>query len=314
MEKKKLKVVFMGTPDFAVPSLKALVESGFQVPLVITQPDKPAGRGKKLKPPPVKTVAQKLGIEVLQPKRIKENAELKEKLRAIKPDLIVVAAYGKILPEWLLNLPKFGVVNVHASLLPEYRGASPIQAALLDGKEETGVTIMKVIPELDAGPIIAQEKVKIEPEDNAQTLHDKLSELGAKLLVETLPRYVKGELKPVEQDDSKATYCKQITKEMGKIDWKESAHKIFNAVRAFTPWPSAYTFYKGKRVKITSAEPVEGSGKPGEVIKADRELVVACGKGALKIKRLRPEGKKEISGEEFIRGYRVKEGDLFGES
>ena len=302
----------MGTPDFAVPSLKKLIEKGYDVKLVVTQPDKPAGRGKKVTPPPVKVVAEKAGIPVYQPEKVKENSKLKKKLLEIEPDLIVVAAYGKILPEWLLNLPKHGTINVHASLLPKYRGASPIQWALLNGEEETGVTIMKVIPELDAGDIISQKRVKIEKEDNAKTLHDKLSEVGAELLVETIPLYISGKLKPVPQREEEATYCPQIKKEMGKIEWSESAEKIFNKIRAFTPWPSAYTTFRGKRVKILKAEPVEGSGRPGEVIKAGRELTVATGKGALRIERLRPEGRKEISGEEFVRGYRVKEGDLFG--
>lgn len=302
----------MGTPDFAVPSLKKLVESGYDVKLVVTQPDKPAGRGKKVTPPPVKVVAEELGIPVYQPEKVKENDELKKRLLEVEPDLIVVAAYGKILPEWLLNLPKYGTINVHASLLPKYRGASPIQWALLNGEEETGVTIMKVIPKLDAGDIISQKRVKIEKEDNAKTLHDKLAEVGAELLVKTLPLYVSGKLKPVPQNEEEATYCPQIKKEMGKIDWRESAEKIFNKIRAFTPWPSAYTTFKGKRVKILKGEPVEGSGEPGEVIEAGKNLIVAAGKGALKIERLRPEGRKEISGEEFVRGYRVKKGDRFG--
>ncbi len=309
---KKLKLVFMGTPDFAVPSLKKLIDEGYDVKLVVTQPDRPAGRGKKLTSPPVKVVAEKSGIPVYQPERIKENKELKRELLNIEPDLIVVAAYGKILPEWLLNLPKYGTINVHASLLPKYRGASPIQWALLNGEEETGVTIMKVIPKLDAGDIISQRRVKIEKEDNAQTLHDKLAKAGAELIVETIPRYISGEIKPVPQNEEEATYCPQIKKEMGKIDWSRSSEEIFNQVRAFTPWPSAFTKFRGKLVKITKAQPVEGTGKPGEVIRADRELIVATGSGALKIERLKPEGRKEISGEEFIRGYRVKVGDFFG--
>ena len=198
----------MGTPDFAVPSLKALHEAGYEIPLVITQPDKPAGRGKKITPPPVKVLAKNLGIPIYQPEKVKGNEELIEKLKEISPDLIVVAAYGKILPDEILNLPKFGCINIHASLLPEYRGASPIQSALLDGKEKTGVTIMLISPELDAGDIISQREVPIEKSDNAQTLHDKLAQVGAELLIETIPLYVSGELKPVPQNNSKATYCK----------------------------------------------------------------------------------------------------------
>jgi len=302
----------MGTPEFAVPSLKALVEAGYSVPLAITQPDRPAGRGKRLRPPPVKIEAERLGIDVYQPEKIKENRELKALLEEISPDLIVVAAYGKILPEWLLNLPKKGVVNVHASLLPKYRGASPIQSALLNGEKETGITIMEVIPQLDAGPIISQERIEIADEDNAQTLHDKLSKLGAELLIKTLPKYLSGEIVPRPQREEEATYCTQIRKEMGRIDWRERGEAIFNKVRAFTPWPSAYARFNGRLVKITKARPVEGEGAPGEVIRADRELVVATGEGALKIERIKPEGRKEITGEEFIRGYRVKVGDRFG--
>ncbi|RUM43343.1 MAG: methionyl-tRNA formyltransferase [Desulfurobacterium sp.] len=308
---KKLRIVFMGTPEFAVPSLRALREAGYEVALVITQPDRPAGRGRRITPPPVKVEAERLHIPVYQPERVKGNTELFEILKEVNPDLIVVAAYGKILPDEILNLPRFGCINVHASLLPEYRGASPIQSALLDGKEETGVTIMKISPELDAGDIISQRKVKIEKSDNAQTLHDKLARIGAELLIETIPDYVSGKITLIPQDSSKATYCKPITKEMGRIDWKLPAEKIFNMVRAFTPWPSAYAEFKGKRVKVTEVEPVDLKGNPGEVIRADRELIVAAGSGALKIKKIRPEGRKEITGEEFIRGYRVKVGDRF---
>ena len=307
-----LKVVFMGTPDFAVPSLKALKREGYEVPLVITQPDKPAGRGKRLRPPPVKVLAQELGLRVYQPEKVKENWELKGILEGIKPDLIVVAAYGKILPEWLLDLPKYGTINVHASLLPKYRGASPIQWAILNGEKETGITIMKVIPELDAGPILSQKKVKIEEEDNAKTLHDKLANLGAELLVETIPKFVFGEIEPVPQDEGRATYCPQIKKEMGRVNWQEGSREIFNKVRAFYPWPCAFTSFKGKGIKLLKVRPVEGEGEPGEVIEVKGGLKVATGEGALLIERLKPEGKKEISGEEFVRGYRVRVGDSFG--
>ncbi len=302
----------MGTPDFAVPSLKALKEAGYEIPLVITQPDKPAGRGKRLKPPPVKVEAERLGLKVYQPERIKDNEELKKILEEISPDLIVVAAYGKILPDWLLKLPKYGVINVHASLLPKYRGASPIQAALLNGERKTGITIMKVIPELDAGDVISQREVEIKKEDNAQTLHDRLAQVGAELLTETIPKFTKGEIEPKPQNHDKATYCPKITKEMGRINWERSAEEIFNMVRAFTPWPGAFTYYKGKMVKLTKVKPAEGKGEPGEVIEAGKRLIVATGKGALEILRIKPEGRKEISGDEFIRGYRVRAGDRFG--
>jgi len=301
----------MGTPDFAVPSLKALKEAGYEIPLVITRPDKPAGRGKRLKPPPVKVEAERLGLKVYQPERIKDNEELKKILEEISPDLIVVAAYGKILPDWLLKLPGYGVINVHASLLPRYRGASPIQAALLNGEKKTGVTIMKVIPELDAGDILSQREVEIREEDNAQTLHDRLAQVGAELLIETIPGFIRGEIEPRPQNHSQATYCPKITKEMGRIDWERSAGEIFNMVRAFTPWPGAFTHHRGKMVKLTEVRPVEGKGRPGEVIEAGRRLVVATGEGALEILKIKPEGRKEIGGDEFIRGYRVRAGDTF---
>ena len=301
----------MGTPEFAVPSLKKLKEAGYEIPLVITQPDKPAGRGKKLTPTPVKVVAQELGIRVYQPKRIKGNQELLKLLKEISPELIVVAAYGKILPEWLLEIPKYGAINVHASLLPKYRGASPIQAALLNGEKESGVTIMKVSPELDAGDIISQERVKVEEEDTAKSLHDKLAQLGGELLVKTIPLYVEGKLKPIPQENSKATYCRQIKKEDARIKWEEPAEKIFNAVRAFNPWPGAFTFFKGKRIKVLKVKKAEGEGEPGEVISTKGGLKVATGEGALLVETLKPEGRKEMSGEEFVRGYRLKIGDKF---
>ena len=305
------RIIFMGTPDFAVPSLKALVGKGFQIPLVVTQPDRPAGRGRKLTPPPVKVVAENLGLQVVQPEKIKDNEEFKRLIETINPDLIVVVAYGKILPSWLLNLPRYGCINLHASLLPEYRGASPIQSALLDGKTQTGVTVMKITEELDAGDILSQKVVPIDRSDNAQTLHDKLANVGAELLVETLPLYIEGKITPIPQDDSKATYCTRITKEMGKIDWKEPAEKIFNKIRAFTPWPSAYTSFNGKHLKIVWAEPIDCqvNASPGTVLKADKELVVATGKGCLKVEKLKPEGRKEMSAEEFLRGYSIKTGD-----
>jgi methionyl-tRNA formyltransferase len=309
----KLKVVFMGTPEFAVPSLEKLVEEGYEIPLVITQPDKPAGRGKKLKPPPVKLLAVEKGIPVVQPESLKGNEELKKRLEELELDLIVVVAYGKILPPWILEIPKFGVLNVHASLLPKYRGASPIQSALLNGESETGVTVMKISEKLDAGDILTQRKVKIEETDNAQTLHDKLSKAGAELLTETIPLYVSGKIKPTPQNEEEATYCFKITKEMGKIDWKRPAREIFNKVRAFTPWPSAYTFFRGKRVQILKVSLINREGEPGEVLEVKDNLIVGAGEGALKIELLKPEGKREMTGADFVRGYRVKVGDKFGE-
>jgi len=311
----KLKVVFMGTPDFAVPSLNALIESQeFEVPLVITQPDKPAGRGKRLTPPPVKRFAMEKGIPVIQPEKVKGNQELFETLREISPDFIVVAAYGKILPLELLNIPLIAPVNVHASLLPKYRGASPIQSAILNGEKETGVTIMRVREKLDSGEIYIQKKTPIKDEDTSQTLHDRLSVMGGKLLVEALPRIASGELKPILQNEEEATYCGQIRKEDGLIDWQEPARAIFNKVRAFTPWPSAFTYFNGKLLKITQVKPVDGScDVAGKVVSVDDEgFTVSTGDGLLKVLKVKPEGKKEMRACDFVRGYRIKEGDVLG--
>ncbi|OMH39836.1 methionyl-tRNA formyltransferase [Desulfurobacterium indicum] len=312
---KKLNIVFMGTPDFAVPSLEKLIENeAFNVSLVVTQPDKPAGRGRKLKSPPVKLVAEKYGIPVLQPERVKENEKLFEKLKEIAPDFIVVAAYGKILPKELLEIPKIAPVNVHASLLPKYRGASPIQSALLNGEDKTGVTIMRITEKLDSGDIYIQEETPISIDDTAQTLHDRLAVMGGSLLVRALPLIASGKLKPVPQNDSEATYCAQIKKEDGKIDWRDTAENIFNKVRAFTPWPSAFTHFNGKLLKITKTLPVEGQDKPGIVVDIDREgFYVGTGEGLLKILMVKPEGKREMSAGDFVRGYRLKTGDNLGE-
>ncbi|WP_457568036.1 methionyl-tRNA formyltransferase [Desulfurobacterium sp.] len=311
---ERISVVFMGTPDFAVPSLKRLIANdSFDVSLVITQPDRPAGRGKRLKPPPVKILAGDYGIPVVQPAKIKGNEELMKRLREISPDFIVVAAYGKILPPEVLKIPRIAPVNVHASLLPAYRGASPIQSVLLNGEEKTGVTIMKVTEKLDAGDIYIQREIPIFSHDNAKTLHDRLAEIGGELLVESLPLIASGKLKPVPQDEDRATYCTQIKKGDGRIDWSESAQTIFNKIRAFTPWPSAFTSFRGKHLKITEALPVDGAGVPGQVVDIDREgFYVGTGRALLKILKVKPEGKREMSAADFVRGYRIKPGDKLG--
>ena len=304
-----MKVVFFGTPEFALPSLRALVSAGYTVPLVVTRADKPAGRGKKLTPPPVKLEAQRFGIPVLQPEG--KEQELLRRLKELEPDLAVVVAYGRFLPEGVLKVPRYGFVNLHPSLLPEYRGASPIQSALLDGKKTTGVTVLKVTPELDAGDILSQVRVPISRSDNAKTLSDRLAKVGAELLLNTIPRYVSGEITPVPQEHSRATYCYQIRKDMGRIDWKLPAERIFNMVRAFTPWPSAYTTFRGRRVKVVSGEPVSGDGEPGRVVSLENGILVGTGRGLFKIERLVPEGRKEMSAQDFVRGYRLSTKDLF---
>jgi len=313
VEAGKVKIVFMGTPEFALPSLNALLERGYSIPLVITQPDKPAGRGKRLKSPPVKEFAVKHGLEVIQPKTLKDESLIK-RIKDVSPDFIVVVAYGKIIPKEILSIPKFCVLNVHASLLPKYRGASPIQSALLNGEKETGVTIMKVNEKLDSGEIFAQKRVPIRESDNAKTLHDKLSVIGAELLVKVISEIVSGKAKPTPQDESKATYCRQISKEEGRIDWSLKAETIFNMVRAFYPWPSAYTSFRGKQLKILEVRVVEcdEKDKPGTIIKVDRQsFTVKAGDGCLEVLKVKPEGKREMSAGEFINGYRVSVGEVF---
>lgn len=313
----KIRTVFMGTSDFAVPALEALVKSGFiDLIAVVTQPDKPAGRNLELQPPPIKVAALKNNLQILQPLKAREPGFI-EKLAQYKPELIVVAAYGQILPQAILDIPPFGCLNVHASLLPEYRGAAPIQWALINGDTETGVTIMKIDAGLDSGAILTQRRVQILDTDNAQTLHDRLARVGSELLVETIPPYIEGKIIPQPQDHSKATYTKKITKEDGHIDWKLSAREIVNRIRAFTPWPGAYSFLqkddKRLMIKILEAEPIDlNCDTPGKVISvAKNHFIVCCGKGALKINQVQPEGRKKMSSAEYLAGNKLEPGQIF---
>ncbi len=291
-----MRVLFMGTPEFAVPSLEELYKE-FEIIGVITQPDKPAGRGQKLTPPPVKVLAQRLGIPVYQPEKIKPFTE---KIREMKPDCIVVVAYGKILPKEILEIPPYKVINLHASLLPKYRGPAPIQRALMSGERKTGNTVMLVNERMDAGDILSQEEIEIEEDDNFYTLSEKLAKRGAKLLKETLKGWFEGRIKPVPQNEDEATYAPYIQKEEFRICWKASAESIRNRIRGL--YPNAYTFFGEKRIKILKAKVVERTGEPGEIIDM-KEFIVACGEKALKIEELiNPKGKK-VSGEEFMRGY-----------
>ena len=261
-----MRIVFMGTAELSCASLEKLAGK-FSVVAVVTQPDKPKGRELKLQFSPVKILAEKLKLPVLQPAKARDEKFIAE-LRGLKPDLIVVVAYGQILPQTILDLPKFGCLNVHTSLLPKYRGASPIQSAILNGETETGVTIMKMDAGLDTGEIISQARTPILPEDNSQTLHDRLAQLGAELLVETIPDYVAGKILPKPQPAEGASYAAKIKKEDGKIDWNEPAEKILNRLRAFTPWPGAFTFLKTEAkpqlLKIWKAEVVEKSAEPAK--------------------------------------------------
>lgn len=300
-----VRVVFMGTPQFAVPSLNALVNTGVQVVGVVTQPDKPAGRGGKVFPSPVKVRTQELGIRLFQPKGLKKE-ENRKFLWELKPDLLVVAAYGKILPKEVLELPKFGAVNVHASLLPKYRGPSPITAAILHGDAETGVTIMKLDEGMDTGPLLEEDRVTIAPEDTTAALLPRLADLGARLLMKTLKPYLRGELFPAPQDETRATICPMLKKEDGLIDWTQPAEHIARMVRAYDPWPRTWTAWNGQRLIIRKAisanTPRRPEAAPGTVLQDTDGVRVATGEGTLLLQEVQREGRKPLPAEEFVRG------------
>jgi methionyl-tRNA formyltransferase len=312
-----LRVVFMGTADLACASLEALCRApGFSVVAAVTQPDKPKGRELKLQPTPVKIVAMKHELPVHQP--IKARApEFVDQLRGLTPDLIVVAAYGQILPQAILDIPKFGCLNVHTSLLPKYRGAAPIQWAILNGELETGVTIMKMDAGLDTGDIVAEMRTPIADTDNAQTLHDRLAKLGADLLVRTIPEYVAGQITPRPQPEEGGTYARKITRQDGRIDWLKPAREVWNQVRAFTPWPGAFTQFpregESKLLKIWDAAVQEHAFRtPGEILEAGKfGIVVACGEHALRILELQLEGGKRLTAQQFLAGHELKPGERF---
>lgn len=310
-----MRIVFWGTPDFAVESLKALLNSKHQVVGVITQPDKPKGRGQKVSPTPVKEFAMQWGIPVYQPESLKQNQDVRDILKNLNPDISVVVAYGKIIPQDIIEIPRYRTINVHASLLPEYRGAAPIQRAILEGKDRTGVCIMEIVKELDAGDVYSCKEVKIEKEDDILSIHDKLAKEGAKLLLDVLEQIEKGVAKKTPQDNSKATYAKPIQKEEGKIEWDKTAMEIFNKVRAFKVWPKAYTTFRGEVVKIIDAQVIEcpKMAVPGEIVKVDDKvgIVVSTGDGCIQIKSIQFPSGKVISSTDAVRGYRIKEGERF---
>lgn len=299
------KIVFMGTPDFSVPILQRILEDGYEVIAVVTQPDRPVGRKKTLTPPPVKVEALKHGIPVYQPEKIRQKEEL-EKILALQPDLVVTAAFGQILPKELLDAPPLGCINVHASLLPELRGGAPIHYAILQGKEKTGITIMYMAEKLDAGDILTQAEVPIDENDNVGTLHDKLSKVGADLLSDTLPKLISGELQPIPQEEEKATFAPNIKREQEKIDWSKSGIEIYNHIRGLNPWPVAYTTLNGTILKVWSSKKVKQSSstKPGTIIQIDEDgFVVSTGdETAIKITELQPSGKKRMDAKDFLRG------------
>lgn len=313
----ELRIVFMGTAELACASLAGLARTpGFQVIGVVSQPDRPRGRDMKLHPTAVKALASELNLPVHQPEKARHESFV-QILRELAPDLIVVAAYGQILPRTILDLPKYGCLNVHTSLLPKYRGAAPIQWAIIDGEPETGVTIMKMDVGLDTGDILTQVVTKITAEDNAAILHDRLATLGAELLVQTIPQYVSGSIQPRPQPAEGATYARKIEKEDGKLDWNQSAEVLFNRIRGFTPWPGAFTFLpnEAKRplLKILKVElATNASGQPGEVLASERgSILIACGNGALRVLELQREGGKRLTAAEFLIGYSLIIGSRF---
>ena len=306
------RIIFMGTSGFAVPALSGLVEAGLQVVAVYTQPDRPAGRGRRLLPSPVKQWAERQGLPLLQPASVR-SAGAVEELRALRPDVIVVAAYGKLLPQVLLDIPPRGVVNIHPSLLPRYRGASPIVAAILGGDEVTGVTVMLVDAGLDSGPTLAQRREPISATDTAESLGHRLARRGGELLVETLPSWLSGELEPKPQDDSEATYCQRIRKEDGKIDWSCGAEELWRRLRAFQPWPGFFTFWRGGVLKLLEGSPLERpAAPPGMVVPVELEngpgIGITTGRGILVVQRLQPEGRRPMTAQEFLAGH----GDFLG--
>ena len=302
----------MGTADFACPSLVALNDTpGIEVVGIITQPDRPKGRQLIPHPPPVKAEAAKRHLSVHQPERLRNDISFLEQLA---PGLIVVAAYGQILPQAILDLPPHGCLNVHGSLLPAYRGAAPIQRAILDGQAATGVTIMQMDAGLDTGAILSKAATPIGPTDNAQTLHDRLAKLGAELLLKTIPHHVAGEIAAKPQDDTLATHAAKITRDMGRIDWSQPATQLWNRARAFTPWPGVFTRLDGKLLKLLEVEPADADcPAPGVVGQADADgIVVGCGNGALRITQLQKEGAKRLAAAEFLAGTPLPAGTQLG--
>ena len=304
MSQPKPKLIFLGTPEFSIPSLWKLISNDLKPDLVLTQPDKPAGRHKKMRPSPVKLLAQENNLEISQPPTLKDE-QVADIFKKMSPDLGVVVAYGKIIPAAMLEIPKHGFLNLHPSLLPKYRGPSPIQTAILNGDVKSGVTIMLLDKGMDTGPMLSQKSVKLDSGETSETLHDKLSHLGADLLVETISLYLSGKIQPKAQDNNQAVVTKIITKEDGKVNWHQSAQAIDRQIRAYHPWPGAWTTWQGKKIKIVNASPIkkQGNDKLGQVIKQGQKVLVSCGKDCLSIIDLQLEGKKILPSNEFIRGH-----------
>jgi len=307
-----MNLVFCGTPRFAVPTLEKLVEAGFTVRLVVTQPDKPSGRGMQLAASPVKQSASRLGIPITQPEKIKKNEEFREQLAGIAPEAIVVVGYGRIIPQWMIDLPPLGNINLHASLLPKYRGAAPIQWAIAMGETVTGVTTMRIDAGLDTGDILLQKELPIGPNDTAETIAPTMAAIGADLMVETLRGLKNGTVQPRPQDNSNSSLAPILNREDGLIDFNRSAVEILNRLRGFRPWPGAFTTFRGKQLHVWGT-PVSSSVPPGEIrVEADR-LIVGCGSGtALELLEVQLEGKKRMAARDFVHGHQPKAGERMG--
>lgn len=307
-----MKIIFMGTPDFAAASLEALIASRHEIQAVVTQPDKPKGRKGELTPPPVKVIAKREGIKVYQPLKVRDE-EFVKTLRAYNPDVMVVVAFGQIIPLSILQMPKYGCVNIHGSLLPKYRGAAPIQWAVLDGEKETGITTILMDEGIDTGDILLKKTIKIDTDETSGSLFDKLMALGAETILETLDELEKGSLTPTKQGESPTAYAKMLTKAMGLIDFTKPAKELDCFVRGMDPWPSAYTLLAGKTLKLWKVRAVEGGGKAGSVIDIDKEsFTIACGEGAIEVLEVQLEGKKRMSAGDFLKGSTLNIGQELG--
>ena len=308
-----MKLIFCGTPRFAVPTLEKLVSGGFDVRLVVTQPDKPRGRGLELAPSPVKSRALELGLPVVQPDKIKNNDEFRQQLAAMQPEAIVVVGYGRIIPQWMIDLPPLGNINLHASLLPRYRGAAPIQWAIACGETVTGVTTMRIDAGLDTGDILQQREIPITAADTAETLAPRLAEIGADLMVQTLPALAAGTIQPSPQDHSRATLAPILKREDGLIDFQRPAPAIVNRLRGFQPWPGAFTTFRGKQLHVWAAKAASGTVAAGEIKLEGDRFLVGCGQNTtLELLAVQPEGKKRMAARDFVHGYRPKPSERLG--
>ena len=308
-----LRIIFMGTPEFACPTLQKLIDRDEEVVAVITQPDRPKGRGQQTLPPPVKVLAERHGIPVMQPVKVRVP-EVVERIRELAPDLIVVVAFGQILPKGLLEIPKYGCINVHASLLPRWRGAAPLNWSIISGDSETGVTTMMMDVGLDTGDMLLKKSTPIDPDENTRTLHDRLSVIGAEALSETIDLLKAGNLVREKQDDTLSCYASMLKKEDGLVDWNKEPQVIKNLVRGMTPWPGAFSFLDGRMLKIYRVRTAGGAGEPGSVINAGREgLEIACAGGSIIVDELQLEGKKRLPAKDFLAGFKIEPGTILGQ-